>query len=224
MQKMKYKAIIFDMDGTIIDTEHIWKEASKQLILSKNICLTPEQESDLESQLSGRALPDSCMLIKCIMNLEDNVHDLMEQKGRIANSMYPTHAKYIDGFTLFHGLVITIGLKTAVATNACKETVEITDTALNLQQFFGPHVYHRSVVEKPKPHPDLYLHAAQQLGIDPSECIAIEDSFAGLASAKSAGMFCIGINTAKNPASLSEAHMIIDTYDQIDLHNLLKKN
>lgn len=78
-------------------------------------------------------------------------------------------------------------------------------------------------MSKPKPYPDLYLHAAAQLGIDPEECIAIEDSATGLAAAKSAGMFCIGINTAKKPETLSEAHMIIDTYDQIDLLNLLKK-
>ena len=220
---MKYKAIIFDMDGTIIDTEHIWKEASRQLILSKNICLTPEQECDLETQLCGRALPDSCMLIKCVLNLEDDVCDLIEQKGRIANSMYPIHAKYIEGFKTFHNLVVSTGLKTAVATNACRETLDITDNVLNLQQFFGEHMYHRAHVARPKPHPDLYLHAAQQLGIDPSECIAIEDSPTGLAAAKSAGMFCIGINTGKKPDSLSEAHMIIDTYDQIDLHNLLKK-
>jgi HAD superfamily hydrolase (TIGR01509 family) len=221
---MKYKAIIFDMDGTIIDTEHIWKEASKQLIASKNICLTPEQSCDLETQLCGRALPDSCMLIKCVLNLDDDVSTLIEEKGRIANRMYPEFAKYIEGFTQFHRQVITIGLKTAVATNACKETLDITNTTLNLQQFFGEHLYHRMCVPKPKPYPDIYLHAAQQLGIDPRECIAIEDSPAGLAAAKSAGMFCIGINTGKKPTLLSEAHLIIDTYDQIDLQNLLKKN
>ena len=220
---MKYKAIIFDMDGTIIDTEHIWKEASKQLIASKNISLTPEQEDDLETQLCGRALPDSCMLIKCIMNLADDVSDLIAEKGRIANNMYPIHAKYIDGFSVFHGQAITLGMQTAVATNACKDTVEVTNATLNLQSYFGRHIYHRSLVSKPKPHPDLYLHAAQQLGIDPIECIAIEDSPAGLSAAKSAGMFCIGINTAKKREALSDAHMIIDTYDQIDLHNLIKK-
>jgi beta-phosphoglucomutase-like phosphatase (HAD superfamily) len=220
---MKYKAIIFDMDGTIIDTEHIWKEASKQLIASKNICLTAEQENDLETQLCGRALPDSCMLIKCIMGLEDDVCDLIVQKGRIANTMYPTHAKYIEGFPMFHDIATKLGLKTAVATNACKETVDITDSTLDLHSFFGHHIYHRSLVANPKPYPDLYIHAAKQLGIEPHECIAIEDSPTGLTAAKNAGMFCIGITTAKKPEMLHDAHLIIDTYDQIDLNRLLKK-
>lgn len=220
---MKYKAIIFDMDGTIIDTEYIWKEASKQLVLSKNICLTPEQEADLATQLCGRALPDSCMLIKCILNLEDDVSSLIEQKGRIANSMYPSHAKLIEGFPDFHAQVVAGGLKTALATNACKETLDITNATFNLHQFFGPHLYHRAHVALPKPHPDIYLHAAEQLCIDPRECIAIEDSPTGLSAAKGAGMFCIGINTARNAQALAEAHLIIDTYDQIDLQNLLKK-
>lgn len=220
---MKYKAIIFDMDGTIIDSEHIWREASKQLILSKNITLTPEQEKDLSTQLCGRALPDSCMLLKCILNLDEDVSCLIEQKGKLANSMYPTHVKFIEGFPDFHAHVISLGLKTAVATNACKETVEITDSVLNLSHFFGTHLYHRFCVTKPKPHPDIYLHAAEQLGIHPSACIAIEDSAPGLAAAKSAGMFCIGINTGGKPEALSEAHIIIDAYNQINLPDLLEK-
>jgi HAD superfamily hydrolase (TIGR01509 family) len=219
---MKYKAIIFDMDGTIIDTEDIWKEASLQLISDKNISLSPEQEADLSTQLSGRALPDSCMLIKCLLQLPDDVATLVAQKGRIANNMYPTHAKYIPGFAQFHALTVQNGLKTAVATNACEETVTIADCSLNLRQFFGSHIYNRMHVSRPKPHPDLYVHAAQRLSLDPSECIAIEDSAAGLQAAKSAGMFCIGINTAKKPEQLSEADMIIDSYNQIDLQHILK--
>src|SRR5262249_42904254 len=148
--------IIFDMDGTIIDTENIWKEASKQLISGKNISLSPEQEADLSTQLSGRALPDSCMLIKCLLQLPDDVSALVAQKVHIANNIYPTHANFICGFTEFHALTVQAGLKTAVATNACEETVIIADSSLNLRQFFGPHIYSRAHVPRPKPHPDLY--------------------------------------------------------------------
>lgn len=220
---MKYKAIIFDMDGTIIDTERIWKEASKQLIAHRNIKLTAEEECELEKELCGRALPDSCLIIKNRMHLEDELQELVRQKGEIANAMYPTYACYIPGFSNFHALACSLGLKTAIATNACKETVEIANNTLNLQSYFGNHIYNRTFVERPKPHPDLYLFSAERLGIDPKECLAIEDSAAGLTAAKNAGMFCIGINTSKRPETLKDAHLIIENYNEIDLHAILKK-
>lgn len=100
----------------------------------------------------------------------------------------------------------------------------ITNETLQLDNFFGEHIYNISHVNnKYKPHPDLYLYAAQRLGIPPEECIAIEDSTHGVNAAVSAGMFCIGINTGNDKYALRHAQMIVDNYNQIDLENLLYK-
>ena len=66
------------------------------------------------------------------------------------------------------------------------------------------------------------MHTAKQLDLDPSECIAIEDSFHGIQAARSAGMLCIGINTAKKPELIKNSHFIIDGYDEIRLEELLE--
>lgn len=218
---MKIKAIIFDMDGTIIDTEHIWHNATQQLIESKGIAYTPELHDELRKALHGMSMPKSIALIKNLIQLEESVDQLIAEKNKIADDLFLKGVKFVDGFTDFHKTVKILDLKTAVATNAGDNTVELTNKALNLKDYFGEHIYNISCVDYVcKPDPKLYLHAAQKLDVTPDVCVAIEDSANGIMAAKKAGMFCIGINTSKNRNNLSQADLIIDAYSEIDLNNL----
>ncbi len=220
---MKFKAIIFDMDGTIIDTEHIWKKVTHDLIKDKDENITSELFEEINNELRGMAINRSCAIIKDKMNLQHTLHDLMEEKRNRAGHIYKDGINFIDGFKKFHKKVIDSNLKTGIATNADDFTLRCTREVIPLHDFFGDHVYNISHVNyKSKPDPDLYLHVAQALGVNPVDCIAIEDSAHGIRAAKKAGMFCIGINTAKNREALKEADLIIDHYDEIELEKLLE--
>ena len=72
-----------------------------------------------------------------------------------------------------------------------------------------------------KPNPDIFLHAAKSIGVDPKDCIVIEDSVHGIQAAKAAGMYCIAINTGNDRHLLGQADEIVDCYKQIDLDKLL---
>jgi beta-phosphoglucomutase-like phosphatase (HAD superfamily) len=218
---MKYTAVIFDMDGTIVNTENIWFLATKKLIEDKGVIYTPQLHEELTPKIHGLALHQSCRIIKEMVHLEDHVDELIAEKSRIALSLYRDGISFIEGFPDFHRTVVGRELKHGIATNADDATVAITDEQLNLRGFFGDHIYGISCVNNVhKPNPAIYLHAASKLGVDPRDCIAIEDSAHGVKAAKAAGMYCIGINTAKNPHQLKEADSLVDAYVEINLEIL----
>ncbi len=219
---MNYKAIIFDMDGTIIDTEHIWAQATLELIQSCGINYQPGENCPLQKQIHGLALNESCKIIKDTFNLKESVEHLVKAKSNKAVGLYSQRVTFIEGFLDFHQKVLGFNLKNGIATNADDATVAVTNKALNLEKFFGKHIYAISHVNNIcKPNPAIYLYAAQQLTIDPKECLAIEDSAHGIKAAKNAGMFCIGINSSKNRENVKEADLIIESYDELDLTKIL---
>lgn len=211
------------MDGTIIDTEHIWRAANRELITRRGIEFTPELQAELAQKLSGHSLKECCRIIKELVQLEEDLEDLCKEKTEIADRLYHDGIRFIEGFLAFHERALGMNLKIGLATNATNQTIDITNKKLDLEKLFGIHIYNSTHVNQQyKPHPAVYLHTAEQLGVKPEECIAIEDSLHGVTSAVNAGMFCIGINTSKKPDLISHSHLIIDEYHEIDLHILLE--
>lgn len=220
--KTQYTTIIFDMDGTIIETEHIWAQTSRALIRSRGGIITPSIDQQLKIRLPGLSARECCTIIKELTDIPGSIEELVQQKMVLANLRYQEGITFIDGFEQFHHQARRLQLKTGLATNATTNTVTITDKKLNLRQFFGDHIYTIDDVHfKGKPNPDIYLLAAENLLEDPRNCIAIEDSAHGIAAAKAAGMFCIGINTAQKAENLKQADLIVDTYEAINLQSII---
>jgi beta-phosphoglucomutase len=221
---MKYNAVIFDMDGTIIDTEQIWVRATRTVIERRGIIITPALQAELLDQMPGNGILQCSKIIKDMLNLEDDVYALAQEKSDLAFDLINKHAQFIDGFEEFHAKVRALNLKVALATNADDANLQVIEKKLNLKRFFGSHIYTISHVKKGKPDPELYELAALQLGENPAHCIAIEDSATGIQAARGAGTFCIGFDAASRPDQVKDADMIVHSYHEIDLNTLLQVN
>ena len=211
------RAIIFDMDGTIVDTNTIWDMATQKLLIGKGVNYTPELHISIREMLAGGAggLRHGCALLKQMFDLSETPEQLAQEKKAHAHALYADGVTFIAGFPEFHAKIAH--LPNSIATNADDATLMITKKALNLEKYFGQHIYGIAQVNHVgKPDPAIYLHAARQLGQNPAECVALEDSATGIKSAKAAGMYCIGINSHGHRASLKDADIIVDTYAEID--------
>lgn len=214
---MKYSTIIFDLDGTIVNTEPLWRAATKQLLNNRDVVVTPVMQDAIDRKVRGLPLIECCLIIKGMFNLSDAVEVLMQEELDAVRALYEKHISFVDGFVAFHDRIKKQGMKSAIASN-CKDDIILQAVrSLGLDQFFGQHIYgvsHVNHVAKPKP--DIFLHAARILESLPSECIVIEDSRSGIRAAKAAGMKCVAINTSGMRDLLAEADVIVDTFAQID--------
>jgi len=219
---MKFRAIIFDLDGTIADNGTLWKDATKNLLTTRGIEISDHEIEKIDKQLCGIGMFNSCSLLKEKFNLQDSVKDLVTEKRQQACDLYAQNLKFVSGFEQFYQKVSALKLKTAVATSSAREALITARAELNLDHFFGEHIYDIALVgDRAKPDPAVYLYAAEKVGVSPTHCIAIEDSPVGITAAQNAGMFCIGINTAGMPQKIQHADLVINSYDQINLENLL---
>lgn len=211
------KAIIFDMDGTIVDTNAMWDYATEKLLISKGVNYLPQVRRTVSELLAGGAggLRHGCALLKQMFDLSDTPEQLAREKKAYAHELYHNGINFIKGFPEFHAKVAH--MPTGIATNADDHTLDLACKALNLDQFFGEHMYGISQVSYiGKPDPAIYLHTASKLNRKPSDCVVFEDSATGIRAAQAAGMFCVGINSHGDRDLVSLADIVVDSYDEVD--------
>ena len=187
MLRSKKFAVLFDMDGTLIDSEPYWMESEQALAAEHNGSWTDKDGLDVV----GMSLDKSSRLLKERANIplepEEIVDVLTEEVQKKLRKVVPWRpgAKELLQDLKSHGV------KTALVTMSMHRMAQQVVDAIDFQAFdvivAGDDVRHG------KPHPEPYLKAAELLGFEPKNCIAFEDSISGLTSAEQAGTIAIGI-------------------------------
>jgi sugar-phosphatase len=213
--KKKVKAIIFDMDDTIIKTEHLWKLATKEVLL-KRWCrpFTSEHVAAFKT-ISGQGLKPAWEFLKKMFNLSDATSTLIKETIQQTTKKFKEGVEFIPGFEQFHNTLCHHEIPTGIATNADDRSLNALFKVINLKKFFGNNIFCVTDVDnKSKPDPAIFLHTAEKLNAQPSECVVFEDSLFGLQAAKIAGMKSIVIKNEINQPHHNHAHYAIDDYYQ----------
>lgn len=216
--KTKIKAIIFDMDGTIIKTEHIWQQVTTGTLAKYGIHQIPEDKLAFVNNLAGMGLKEASHAIKEEFGLPDTVEEIINLKLALANMHFESRLEYIDGFEEFHKKLAANNIPSGIATNAHPTNLNEIVKTMNFTEKFGENIYCIAHVGfKAKPDPALFLHTAKQLGANPQDCVVFEDSIHGFKAAKAAGMKCIAVKNERNASLLVElTDQSIESYHEAE--------
>ena len=214
---MVIKAVLFDMDGTIIDSEDVHTR-SLQEVVKENIGLEIPKE-EIEKYI-GLSYTQKLEKIFKERNVKKDYHKLSkfirERNVKLSNLV-----KKIDS-TEEVIKMIKEKFKIALVTASSKIQAEAMLKSSELKKYFEL-IITSDEVENNKPHPDCYLLASKKLKVKPKECVVIEDSVTGVEAAKSAGMFCIAVRNKYNKdKDFSEADLVVENLKNIDL-DMIKK-
>ena len=207
------KAIIFDMDGVIINSEPLYELADVDFLSRKGI--TYNRES-IANTLLGKSLRDTTQILKDIHSITGTTQNLMEERLDLIEGLYQSSLSYITGFLEIHQYLAERSIKTCIATASHNRLLDVADKKLGLSNIFGQYIFKISDVgDKSKPDPAIFLYAAEKLETKPEECCVIEDSPNGIMAAKNAGMHCSGITTSRTSEDLDLADFVVSSHEEI---------
>lgn len=215
------KAVIFDMDGVIVDSEEYHASTEHEVLerIGLNVSI---EELKMELGKSEKAFFRG-VLTKYgrTENIEDTIKKLIKEKHKIYLELLKS-AKPIPGAIELIEKMRKNGFKTAIATSSVRKALNIVVKSLGLEKFFDAMVCVDDV-KKGKPEPDIFLVAAERLVFQPNECLVIEDATNGVEAAKRAGMKTIGfISPSSGKQDLSEADLVVDDLRKITIDEIKK--
>jgi HAD superfamily hydrolase (TIGR01509 family) len=200
------RAVIFDMDGVIVDSEPYSMQALIDILRQHGV----EPTADELRRSYGRRVRDDFVDYFSRYGVTTDVHIAIAQKQARYYHLAAGHLQPFPGVMALIQRLRDRGYRLALASSGDRVKVAFGMQALELNGTFEAIVSGDDVTHR-KPAPEIYLTAAQRLGIAPTECLAIEDAPAGVEAAKRAGMCCIAVTNSVARQQLQRADLIIDS-------------
>ena len=207
------KAVIFDMDGTMIANMQHHDLAWQEFLKRHGIEMSEEER---KRKISGRHNDQIFAMLFGEDTPVEKRKEYGEEKEQIYRGLYKNDIKEVEGLTLLLKRLKEKGFKLAVATTAPQKNRDFGLEELGLTNMFEVIVGAEDVT-RGKPDPQIYEMTAEKLGVDPHECLVFEDSLVGVEAAKNAGMRVIGITTSHMASDLGETEATIDDFTQVEL-------
>lgn len=208
------KAVIFDMDGVIIDSEPMHTAVAVETMAHFGAKVDIE---DME-RFAGMTMEAIFSALKAEHRIAAPLEEIVaRQENGILKHIMEDGNRPIDGILRLLDALKERKVPAAVASSSPKKLIEAVVESLKIKDCFV-HLVSGEEVACGKPRPDVYLETARRLGVEPADCLVIEDSRNGTIAAKEAGMTCIGFqNLNSGNQDLSRADVVVGALTQIDL-------
>lgn len=216
-------ALIFDMDGVLIDNT-AYQARAFQLLLREHGLTTNARR--LLERLNGMPATNILKTVFRHEVPEEELKKYADQREFLYRVLYWNKRREVAGLTTFLKAARAAGFKIALGTGSPPETIEYIIDYLHLRPFFDC-ITGNADVERGKPHPETFAVAAQQLDVPPERCIVFEDALLGEQSAYKAGMRCICLSTSIKAGKFQNPMKVIRDFTQIvpqDVLDLIEKN
>lgn len=214
-------AVIFDLDGSLVDSMWIWTQIDIDYLGRFGL----ELPSDLQSEIEGMSFDETACYFKERFELPDSLEKMKADWNEMAWDMYSHHVPLKEGAELFLDFCKDNHIKLGIATSNSRQLVD------NISTVHGFHKYFTSIVtgcevKKGKPSPDIYFAVAKELNVEPKRCLVFEDIIPGIQAGKSAGMNVCAVEDLYSAYQRDEKAMLADYYieDFNDLSYLYDHN
>lgn len=201
------KAVIFDVDGTLVDSMWIWRQVDIEFLSRRGI----ELPEDLQKDIEGLSYTGTAEYFKERFNLPESVEEIKAEWNDMADDFYSNKIDLKEGVREILELFKEKGLKIGIATSNSRDLVNTMLLRHKIQKYFDG-IRTSCEVPRSKPYPDVYLQAAKDLDVEPETCLVFEDTVAGATAAKSAGMRLVVIYDEFSAESQEHLKQISDLY------------
>lgn len=209
------KAVIFDMDGTLIDSTKLDFLAWKRLFSLYNKNITFEEYIPLLGIKSAKVVQEYLHL-----DDEEEIQNALAKKLVFFKDILAAEGiEPIPFSDVFLRQVKNLGVPVALATSSRPAKMKMVMERLDLLSQFDV-IVTGAEVQKGKPEPDIFLMAAEKLGVAPEDCLVFEDANNGVMAAKRAGMKCIALSSHLSKEAKEKADLVIESFENVSLPNL----
>ena len=208
-----FKAVLWDFDGVIVDSERLWLEAAPRFYeeqVGERIC------GKAQEKFVGGSLRNAWQILSADYGLKSTFEKFEEDcVGFAVSEMYP-HVNLIPGVIDMIEHFREMGVKQAIGTSGHRAWFDPTFARLGLEKYFSTVVASDDVGGVGKPAPDIFLRCAELLNEDPTDCLVIEDSTNGCRAGKAAGTEVWGFRNGWNGSQdLSMADWVFDSFEKV---------
>lgn len=213
------EAIIFDMDGVLVDSEYTYFQSKSQILSEAG----HEVEDSYHFQFMGTTSDYMWEKMKQEFSLPLSVAEYIQQMTALRQAMIKRDGiRVIPHVQEFVKGLSQAGLKLAVASSSSLAEIKVNLAEIGLSEYFSE-VVSTEEVEHSKPAPDVYLAAAERIGIMSENCLGIEDTKNGTGAVRNAGMVCVGFaNPAFPKQDLAFADRVVSSFSELDADSLTK--